>query len=187
MGPVGHTLSGITFYFSYCAFRKKTPAVRLITASAILPNFPDLDLLSVIFVGLPKANLYHHSYTHTFFFALIIGLLSMLLSRGPGKGNSLGAAAFGFAMISLHLVGDYFTRDTGFPFGEMLAWPVSSIYVTGPALFLDVSKASINSLFSIGNLKTSIHEFIIFTPVLSWLSLFYISGGSERLSAEISS
>lgn len=175
MGPVGHTSSGIAVYLMYCLRYKKQPSLKAMLLPAVCANISDADLIGVVWMGLPKANQLHHTFTHTFAFAILLGLMLAVLGRWVyGKWN-FGLGIMTFLYVASHVVCDYFTRDTGFPYGVMLAWPFSDRYFMGPSIFLDIYKSSWQNVFSVVNLKASIHEFLIFSPLISiplaWLMI----------------
>jgi membrane-bound metal-dependent hydrolase YbcI (DUF457 family) len=175
MGPAGHTLAGLTVYFGFCTQSRRSPTVSGLITATVLANSPDFDLVPAIWAGFQTANKLHHSYSHTFAFALAAGLLAAAAPRLLGDMNRWRTASLGFLIVASHVITDFFTRDTGFPFGEMILWPFSSRYILGPTVFLDIYKPSWAGLMDLHNLKATIHEILIFTPVLSWMSfhLYY--------------
>jgi hypothetical protein len=170
MGPVGHSLSGISFYLAWKLARKAAPSPFGLAMSAFLANLPDFDLLPVFWVGLPEANAFHHSLTHTPAFALACALIGALAIRKLRGKWSAQSALLILGCVAIHIAGDYLTRDTGYPYGEMIFWPCSSRYYLGSFLFLDIYKGSWNQLFSMQNLKSCVHEIFIFIPMIAWLS-----------------
>ncbi|MBN1355436.1 metal-dependent hydrolase [bacterium] len=170
MGPAGHTLAGLTVYYGACICSGRTPTVTGSAAAALLAVSPDFDLLTAVWVGFPAANRYHHSYTHTFAFAMAAGMGTLVIHRLVRGAFRWQAGVLGFLIVSGHLLTDFFTRDTGYPYGQMLFWPLSDRYLLGPVVFLDIAKPSWSGLLDMHNLKATIHELLLFTPVVSWMA-----------------
>ncbi len=170
MGPLGHTLSGVTVYLGICTVTRRKPTIGETAVAAVFANAPDLDLISAIWAGFDHANKLHHSYSHTLGFALFCGLIAMLIHRKR--------PLFAFSLVALsviaHNTGDFFTRDTSYPNGLMMLWPFYPDYMIGPSLFLDIHKASWMNLISAPNIKATIHEFLAFTPLMSILSFILL-------------
>ena len=179
MGPIGHSFSGLSVYLAYCVFKKKPPSLRVSGLAVILGNAPDFDLITAFWVGFPKANFYHHSYTHTLGFAIFCGLIILIAGRVSTRVWSFSAFAFGFATVFAHLLGDFITIDTSYPRGLMLWWPISDLYRLGPSVFLPIHKGSWWDLISAPNFNACIHETLIFTPFMSWLTLSLYSNQSK--------
>lgn len=167
MGPAGHSLSGLTLYMGYITLTRKKPRIGEMALVTVFSNAPDFDLISAIWAGFSHANRLHHSYTHTLGFAVVCGLIAALITLRTNRSRMLWMFSLVASSVMVHLVGDYFTRDTSFPHGLMLFWPLYPEYIIGPSLFLDIHKASFINLFSAANFKATIHESLAFTPLLS--------------------
>jgi len=148
---------------------------RELAVFILLANFPDIDFLPGFFFGNP--NKFHHGVTHSIGFALLIGALFGFIFYLRSKQN-FNKYFFIFTLVySSHLLMDFFGKDTRFPFGEQLFWPISQIYVLSPiAIFQDVHKASDSSIFlqslvNWHNLKTILMECVILIPILLLVKL----------------
>ena len=164
--PIGHSLAGYAIYSSVEA-RQNWRTIILFVLVAILP---DIDFLPGFIVGSP--NKYHHQFTHSLGFAVIVGLLSSgFLSI---KGNKQFWRNFWIfsGLIFSHVVLDFFTLDTSVPYGEQLLWPFTTEYYLAPVwLFRDVDRVSssdffIKSLFIQHNLWTVVVECAVLLPVI---------------------
>jgi len=150
----------------------------------ILANFADTDYIPGYFIGNP--NLFHHGMTHSFVFGIIVSSIVGLLYYAIKRESFFKMSIFMFLTYSSHLIMDYFGKDTRFPFGEQLFWPISDEYfLSSFYIFNDVHKASssdifFQSLFSWHNLATIIQEILILTPIL--ILIEYIRKTKRRSS-----
>jgi len=168
VSPVGHTSTGISLYLTYCYLKKKQPSLYGFAGAVFLSICPDLDMIAAIWNGLHAAVQYHQTYTHTFVFAIVISLMTgvchwIVSGRWcwPWVASSMG-------FITLHLLADTVTRYKGVEGGVRLFWPFSDYHVLGPSVFLEIYGTSWTKLFSLANLKATIHELLLFLPLLSW-------------------
>ena len=172
--PIGHTLLGGALFFSSRKASEKTNWL-IFGIVIILANLPDIDFFFGAVRGNP--NMYHHYWTHSFGFALIGGMLLSVICRGFSMRDSLKFGVLAFFLIFTHVVLDFFTKDTGYPYGVPLLWPISEgHYISPMSIFQDVNKASssrafIGSLFCWHNLWTIVREVVILGPLslISWL------------------
>lgn len=170
--PMGHSLMGYILY-SYLPVSVNADANfswKEMLVFILLANFPDIDYLPGFFFGNP--NKFHHGMTHSIGFALLVGAFCAFIFYLRSKQNFRKYfLIFTLAYFS-HVLMDFFGKDTRFPFGEQLFWPLSEAYVLSPvAIFQDVHKASasnifLQSLFTWHNLKTILIECIVMTPML---------------------
>ncbi|MBN1155416.1 metal-dependent hydrolase [candidate division KSB1 bacterium] len=167
--PVGHTLMGAILYNS----SRKMGATILwyeLILFVMIANFADLDYVPGYIAGNP--NLYHHGMTHSFFFALLVSVVVALIYRLIRRKDFIRAMLLMFAVYVSHLVMDFLGKDTRYPFGEQLFWPLSDDYfLSSFYIFNDVHKASsseifIQSLFNWHNLMTIAQEVVILLPIL---------------------
>lgn len=167
--PIGHSIAGLAIS---CGAGLKLTAKNydIIIASFFAANAPDLDFLFGYLSGNP--NKYHHQFTHSIFFALLMGLgLALLLIRKESH-RFVKLAIYFFVLNFVHLGLDFVTLDTSAPFGEMLLWPVSNSYYISPyVIFSDVQRASTSgdffiSLFSKHNFITILIELGLTIPIL---------------------
>lgn len=94
---------------------------RLIAAGMAAAALPDADVIGSFFLGVPHTNQFgHRGATHTFLFAVVVGLTATL---GATRLRASRLAVFAFVFLSAvsHLVTDMLT-DGGK--GLMLFWPV---------------------------------------------------------------
>lgn len=168
--PIGHVLAGLAL--QSCASKHdwiNNWRIGLVSLFAVVS--PDLDFLLGYCVGNP--NKYHHQFTHSFAFAIILGFVlgGVMASQNRMR---LKLGFYFFILICSHLGLDFVTKDTRAPFGEMLLWPLTTSYFISPiVVFSDVKRASTNreflpSLLNGHNLLTIFYELIILTPI--WLA-----------------
>ena len=186
MTPIGHSMAGLTVYAGYCLWQRKPLSLPGLLGTVFLANSPDLDLIPSLLLGVSKGSSFHHAQTHTFAFAIIIGLVTASLFRVQKGIWSWPVLVLSFFIVSSHVITDYITMDTGHPYGEMLWWPISSRYYLGPSLFLDIYKGAFHVTFSMHNFKAMIHESLVYTPVLSWL-IFQTSADRMNMREQVNS
>jgi inner membrane protein len=168
--PAGHTLMGIAVG-GPLPKRSDRKFWLSLAGILILANLPDADFLLGIPTGNP--NRYHHGWTHSLGFVLMVMFLSGAVSLGFKKRLDWTWIMFSGLIVLSHLVLDYFTLDRSAPYGLQLFWPVSKAYVISPVvLFRDVQKSSTNatfipSLFSAHNALTILSELVIFLPMVA--------------------
>ncbi|HVF58081.1 MAG TPA: metal-dependent hydrolase [Pyrinomonadaceae bacterium] len=127
---------------------------RALLAGAILANCADLDF---VLVWLLHSRSWHRAFTHSFFFALLVGL-SILLLLGAARVRE--SIAYGLAFAS-HSVLDYLTTKAGG--GLELFWPVSVERLKLGLLGL----SEVPSKLSQGEiLKAVLLELMLFAPLL---------------------
>lgn len=188
--PIAHTIAGLSIAgLSRRQFAGQNWRFWLV--SALAANAPDVDFLFGFIVGNP--NKYHHQFTHSITFGLLLGFLLPLLFSRQNWRQWLKMGIYFFILISSHLGLDFVTKDTSAPYGEMLLWPVTGQYYISPiVIFSDVHRAStagdfFSSLFNQHNLRTVILEFIILVPVgllAIWLNSGW-SGAGNRLNLDV--
>ena len=173
--PVAHSLTGYVIYRA--AGQVHAQRWQDVVLYLFAANAPDLDFLPGLLVGDP--DLYHHGVSHSFgfavLFALALSLFLLFLKRDPIRRNFL----IFFCLYSSHVVLDWLSVDTAFPYGVPFLWPLTDEYFIAPFRFLpDVSRASssrisfITSLFCLHNFWTVGVEFLLFSPVVWLVSIF---------------
>lgn len=169
--PFGHALAGAIIYTSLPAGRKQTAA--LVVAILFFTLFPDVDFLFGLLQG--DANRYHHYFTHSFFFVIMVGILGgIVYTKWRGGRCLFYSAIFVSAGIS-HVILDLLAVDKRAPFGCPVFWPFSQNYVISPILlFSDVSRVSdsrlfLQSLFNRHNLATVGVEILVLAPILIFI------------------
>ncbi len=163
--PVGHALAGaLVLNTTKQKFDRLT--IGLVLLFALLP---DIDFLFGFVTG--DANRYHHLFTHSFVFVIVVGLLGGLFySKLRQKKGLLYYAIFITAGIS-HVILDILALDLRAPFGCPLFWPISNQFFISPVvIFSDVSRVSdsrlfFQSLLNVHNLKTVLLEVVILAPI----------------------
>ena len=132
----------------------------------VLANLADFDFLFGFVVGEP--NKYHHQFTHSIVMAAVIAGIFAYIFCTNKKEEFFKTFGLFFGVYFSHILIDFFTLDTSFPFGEQLFWPFSNQYYISPFwIFMDVHKsnASIDffqSLFSKHNFFMVLSEIGIF-------------------------
>jgi inner membrane protein len=173
--PVAHSLTGYVIYRA--AGPVHAQRWQYLVLYLFAANAPDLDFLPGLLVGDP--DLYHHGVSHSIGFAVLfasaLSLFLLFLKRDPIRRNFL----IFFCLYSSHVVLDWLSVDTAFPYGVPFLWPLTDEYFIAPLPFLpDVSRASssgisfITSLFSLHNFWTVAVEFLLFFPFVWLVSIF---------------
>jgi inner membrane protein len=171
--PIGHTLVGAAIY--QVGLKKEAFHPGWFFFILLCACLPDIDFLFGYLSGNP--NLFHHMWTHSLIFGVLLGLLTAIVSW-----PFLGARAFrigflAFGAVLSHLVLDYFTVDQNPPYGIKLFWPFTQkYYISSVPVFQDVYKAStssgfLGSLFCRYNLGTVLTEMLILGPFLLLICL----------------
>lgn len=168
--PVGHTLAGLSIYF---ISNKKVDSLRELWG--FIPFFiatlaADLDFIPGLIIGEP--NIYHHGVTHSIFTSIFFAFIfSLIFSLNRVFRDRF--LIFSSLFLS-HILLDYFSLDTGFPYGIPLFWPFSNKYFyPDMPVFLDIQRESVgNLLFSYHNWLAVLRELLILGPV-AVLSLIY--------------
>ena len=160
----------------------------MIMLVVIVSNLPDLDFLPGILSGEP--NRYHHGFSHSLGFAVILSGLFFWIERYCRRGKKPWFSLGFFTLYTLHVVVDYFAMDTTAPYGEPLIWPFStSFYIFPHPFFLDVERSSnpsqfFISIFSKHNLLAVLLEIlfaVLFWLLVVWLKKLLDSHRSPRL------
>jgi inner membrane protein len=118
---------------------------------AIIANIPDIDIIAGLFVPGDKSLLLHRGITHSFFFAVVLGLcLAWLANRRYPKISFPAFAYFCIFQLALHDL-----LDTCTSYGTGLLEPFSSqrfsfhlLYVADPLFTLPLLIAAVILLFN---------------------------------------
>jgi membrane-bound metal-dependent hydrolase YbcI (DUF457 family) len=178
--PIGHSLLA-TAIFSGVNRKKLTLNWFDYLVFLFIGIFPDLDFLPGLILGTPSR--FHHGFTHSLFFGIIIGTVTGLLYCKWKRKHWLNYSLIFTGVYFSHLIADFFGVDTSFPYGEQLFWPLWQAYVLSPvAIFSDVYRSSVSrdffiSMFSWHNLKTVIIELLICVPILFLINYKKVSRG----------
>jgi inner membrane protein len=172
--PVAHSLTG------YVIYRAAGPVQARRWQHVVLylfaANAADLDFVPGFLVGDP--DLYHHGVSHSVGFAVLfaaaLSLLLLFLEKGPIRRNF----PIFFCLYGSHVILDWLSVDTAFPYGVPLLWPLAEEYSIAPFPFLpDVSRTSssgvsfITSLFSLHNFWTVGVELLLLSPFVWFVSI----------------
>lgn len=159
--PIGHSLAGGIIYVISVKQVAKTWKSLLggILFCLIYSNLPDIDFLPGIIVG--SLNKYHHVITHSLFFSVVLALLTGFIA-----GRKAGWLSF--ILLGIHIIMDYFTADTSFPYGMTIFWPFSNTYFISPiSIFLAYKKrAEVMDIINPVNMGGYIYELFLLLPVL---------------------
>ena len=167
--PIGHSLCGCIIH---AATHKKGEKVnwKKLLIFIVIANLADIDYLFGFIVG--KPNYYHHQFTHSIGFTLIVAAGLALYSKFKYLTNYVKTFILIFALYGSHVLVDFFAKDTSLPYGEQLFWPFSSSYfISSVSIFRDVHKANTSGaffpgLFNYYNLYTVLSEIVIFGAIL---------------------
>ena len=187
--PVGHTIIGAAIGLGYalprgCAWRDMPAAAvrnwRMLLAAVVASNLPDLDYLPGIFQG--AINAYHHLFTHSIGWALLVATGGWLCARGLKP--ELAPRMFVLLLVCLvaHLAADWLTDDGSPPYGIMAGWPWSDRYTISPVvIFPRVLKSTWSEVFQPYNLIVGGVEVLITLPVLLMILAMkcFASGGDS--------
>jgi len=170
--PVGHSLMGGICYSGMKSGKFQWATFLLFV---FLANLPDLDYLPGFFAGAP--NKYHHAFTHSLGFSLLIGLAFGLFGKYVMHKNFGLSVLISGGLCLSHAVLDYFAADTSYPHGVPIFWPLSTQYFISPLhVFTDVYKGSNNALFWAAlkephNWYAVLREILILVPIWGLVSI----------------
>ena len=175
--PIAHTGIGLACYLGFLdnrvsALTKRKKGILLLIFVG-LANLPDLDFLPGIFIGQP--NYYHHGPSHSILLAFFAALA--VYTATNKYFNKLDKKRYSLILLITaisHTLLDYFSRDTGHPYGVPLLWPLdNTYYISSVSLFSDIERSSepgmafILSIFNTHNLIAIVGELLFITMVLS--------------------
>lgn len=172
--PVGHSLIGLALGAGYLLPRqpirdllKSGWSLRWpLLGAAALANAPDLDYLPGILSG--DLNAYHHYYTHTLGWVILVSVALWLVWRRFRPGAGVRAFVFLFVLLASHLVADWFTADGRMPYGIMALWPFSEAFTMAPhPLFMRLHKADWSEFLQWHNAIAVGWEVLVCLPLLA--------------------
>jgi membrane-bound metal-dependent hydrolase YbcI (DUF457 family) len=118
--PVGHSLAGLAFAAADVWPGRRWASVLL---GVTIANLPDIDFLLGYVIGQPAAL--HWGFTHSFAFALFVGLMAGALAGR--EHNFLRVTAVAAGICASHFVLDMLIGRSPRPnFGLEILWPISS-------------------------------------------------------------
>jgi len=158
--PIGHYLLGLSttqIFGGHHLVRRKGPWLGVIAC------LPDLDILpGLIFSDLSR---FHHGASHSLMAATVFSMMASLL-LGWKKVRLVTPLFFLFFLLyTSHIVLDFFTLDTGAPYGVPLFWPWISDSYQSPWPLLPNVQHTRAPLLSSHNLLLSIQETLLFLPL----------------------
>jgi len=131
--PVGHSLTGYLIYRA-TAGTAAEETWRTLLLYLVAANIPDLDFIPGLLVGEPGR--YHHGASHSLGFAILFGLALSLTLAAFKLGDRIQNFVIFFSLYFSHVLLDYLSTDTSFPYGVPLFWPLSNEYYIAPFAFL---------------------------------------------------
>lgn len=144
------------------AFGRQVISPRLVCAGVVCSVIPDLDFVAFHF-AIPYAHQFgHRGFTHSIFFALLIGLLGLFLHRWL-KAKRTTAFLVIFTSTISHGVLDALTTGG---LGIAFFWPYEERYFL-PWQFLQVSPIGFSRFFSAWGFAVLKSEVVwVWSPVL---------------------
>ncbi|MBN1269922.1 MAG: metal-dependent hydrolase [Kiritimatiellae bacterium] len=178
--PFSHTLIGASLGIGYAVPRARLwrdlfASLRVhwkpVLLAALFANAPDVDYVPGILTG--DLNAFHHYYTHSLGWILLVSVGTWLCLRAFRREASWGLLVFLFALLVSHLVADWLTEDGRAPYGIMAFWPFSSRYFITPYPVLPRwLKTDWGEIFQFYNLKAAFVEVARVLPVLIAVVLY---------------
>jgi membrane-bound metal-dependent hydrolase YbcI (DUF457 family) len=172
--PVGHSLIGLAIGSAWLlkpaalrelvrdAWSKRWPLLGAVA----LANAPDVDYIPGVLTG--DINAYHHYYTHTAGWILIVAAGTWLAWRSLRSDAGWRAFLFLAALLSSHLAADWVTDDGKSPYGIMAMWPFSPEFTIAPAtLFVRLHKVTWYEIFEWHNVEAVAIEIAICLPLVA--------------------
>lgn len=127
---------------------------RLLAAGVLASILPDLDVLAFR-IGIPYAHAFgHRGATHSLAFAILLGLLALVLAA-PLRTSRSAAFLFVFIAAASHGLLDMLTNGG---LGVALAWPVSDARYFFPTRVIEVSPLSLRRVFSSAGVAVLLSE-----------------------------
>jgi inner membrane protein len=150
------------------AGKKKVPGMLLFYA-CVASILPDIDVLSFKLAIPYESDLGHRGISHSFSFAILIGVFGSMVSRYLGC-SKLTAFLVLFVSTLSHPLMDALTNGGH---GVALLWPISSERFFFPWQPIEVSPIGLKLFFSERGLKVMMSEFVtIWLPCLSVVVLY---------------
>lgn len=186
--PLGHSLLGVCLAV-WVGFRALIgPGLlegvrtrwKWFVAALVLANLPDIDYIPGLFYG--DWNLFHHDYTHTAGWCLLVSAGGSLLLHAFRPGTPFSWHLLLWVAPLSHILLDVCSEDHSTPRGVMLLWPMTEArFILPHPLFLNLEKNSIGEIFQWHNVKALLLEMMwLGPPAMLSLFLFCRAGGSLR-------
>ncbi len=169
--PVGHYLLGLAVAQALArneAERRRGLWLGLVACA------PDLDVLPGLALG--EIGRFHHGITHSLAVAALAGVTAFLAPRLLARGWPVYLSVVVFLVYGSHLLLDYFTLDTGAPYGIPLFWPFSQeTYQAWWPLLPNVQHTS-GPLLSAHNLMLMLREAAVLLPTVGLVLALKVHG-----------
>lgn len=172
--PVAHSLLGLSvglvFHWPRGAllngwFQTLSRHRAALLGAMVVANLPDIDYVPGMLTG--DLNAFHHGYTHTLGWIVLVGGGIWLCWRSAQDKMGWREAIFLFVCLLSHLLADMLTDDGSFPYGIMFFWPLTDTsYISPFPVFPRPSKAAFMDIFSLHNVRVMMVELLIALPVV---------------------
>jgi inner membrane protein len=162
--PLGHYLVGLSVTQGLArdsAERKR--GLWLATIACL----PDLDVIPGLFVG--RLAQFHHGVSHSFAAAAIFSIATWFFFRQRDRASWSHLTSLVFLLYASHVVLDFFTLDTGAPYGVPLFWPLSHESYQSSWLLLPNVQHTRAPLVSAHNIWLAAREGMIFLPLIGFI------------------
>lgn len=163
--PYGHSLAGVLIYLGVHKGKLKdnrtTAGLYILSA-----NLPDLDFIPGIIIGNPDR--FHHGISHSIGLALLFAGIVGGYGWFKNKRNKVRHFLVCFCLYFSHIFIDWFTSDSGFPYGVLFWWPFSNQYYIAPLTILpEVWRHDLLSVSTIvHDIKAMLIETALFLPLI---------------------
>jgi len=178
--PIGHSLCGLGVGLVYILphgvswnqlWESTLRHWRILFCGIIFANLPDLDFIPGMLTG--EFNAYHHWFTHTLGWVLLMALGVWLLWRAAWPEASWREFFFLVALGVSHLLADWFTADSRPPLGIMAFWPISDQFFIAPTtVFLSLRKRTLLDALQPYNFEVMLHEICVILPLILAVVLY---------------
>jgi inner membrane protein len=136
---------------------------RLLAFGVLASILPDLDVLAFRLHIAYADTLGHRGVSHSFAFAILVGLLALILHRSLAA-KPLTSFVFVLSCTASHAILDMFTNGS---LGVLLWWPLSAERVFATWQVIEVSPLSLQRIFSARGLAVLQSEIIwVWLPAL---------------------
>jgi len=170
--PLAHTAMG---YLFLSRDQKRDLLARLdwkpFAVLALFANLPDFDLV----LGLLTGNLgrFHHGkwVAHSFGAAVLAAAAVWIVLRLMGRSSAGRWSLACLLLYASHIALDFFSQDTGAPFGQMIFWPLSHQHFLSPVSVFSEIQRGAGVFFAAHNLRAILWEAALFAPFVlatSW-------------------
>jgi membrane-bound metal-dependent hydrolase YbcI (DUF457 family) len=121
--PVGHSLAGIGLLLLFKKGLEIKTDRKLLALGVFLSILPDFDFFFVQVLGWSR-ELFHRTYTHSFFFAALAGFIIAIAQHRAFCRQCVERGILYSLIIAVHDIMDYFSTSIHTK-GVMLLWPFS--------------------------------------------------------------